>query len=94
MQALGMGDARMSRRVVPPRNLRWQPAGGRRAAGNGDEITLGAIGSIECAATAADGHNVLAMLVSREGETLSGSEAEGYARIHIGKKWGLQHETA
>lgn len=38
---------------------------------DGGEITLGAIGGIECAATAADGDNCLAMLVRREGETLS-----------------------
>jgi hypothetical protein len=37
---------------------------------DGGEITVGAIGPIECAATAADGHNALAMLVRREGETL------------------------
>ena len=34
------------------------------------DITLGAIYPIECAATAADGHNSVAMLVRREGETL------------------------
>ena len=28
-------------------------------------------GAIECAATAADGHNALAMLVRRDGETLN-----------------------
>ena len=38
---------------------------------NGGEITLGAIGSIQCAATAADDHNAMAMLVRREGETLN-----------------------
>ena len=38
---------------------------------DGGEITLGAIGGIECAATAADGHNCLAMLVRREGEALN-----------------------
>jgi hypothetical protein len=37
----------------------------------GGEITVGAIGSIQCAATAADGHNALAMLMRREGETLN-----------------------
>ena len=37
----------------------------------GGQITLGAIDSIECAATAADHHNALAMLVRREGETLN-----------------------
>ena len=37
---------------------------------DGGEITVGAIGAIECAATAADGHNALAMLVRRNGETL------------------------
>jgi len=38
---------------------------------DGGEITLGAIDPIECAATAADGHNCVAMLVRREGETLN-----------------------
>ena len=38
---------------------------------DGGEITVGAIGGVECAATAADGHNALAMLVRRDGETLS-----------------------
>ena len=38
---------------------------------DGGDITVGAIGPIECAATAADGHNALAMLVRREGETLN-----------------------
>jgi len=38
---------------------------------DGGEITLGAVGGIECAATATDGHNALAMLVRREGETLN-----------------------
>lgn len=38
---------------------------------DGGEITIGPIGSIECAATAADGHQVLAMLARRQGETLN-----------------------
>ena len=38
---------------------------------DGGEITVGATGGVECAATAADGHNALAMLVRRDGETLS-----------------------
>ena len=38
---------------------------------DGGEITLGAIGGIDCAATAADGHNSLVMLVRRKGETLN-----------------------
>ena len=38
---------------------------------DGGDITIGAIGSIPCAATAADGHNAMAMLVRREGETLN-----------------------
>ena len=38
---------------------------------DGGEITLGAIYPIECAATAADDHNSVAMLVRREGETLN-----------------------
>jgi hypothetical protein len=38
---------------------------------DGGEITVGAIGPVECAATAADGHNALAMLVRRDGETLN-----------------------
>lgn len=37
----------------------------------GGDITVGGIRNIECAATAADGHNALAMLVRREGETLN-----------------------
>jgi hypothetical protein len=37
---------------------------------DGGEITIGAIYPIECAATVADGHNSVAMLVRREGETL------------------------
>jgi hypothetical protein len=36
--------------------------------GNGD-ITIGRIGPIRCAATAADGHNALAMLVRRPRES-------------------------
>jgi hypothetical protein len=38
---------------------------------DGGEITLGKIHGIDCAATAADCHNALAMLVRREGETLT-----------------------
>jgi hypothetical protein len=38
---------------------------------DGGEITVGSIGSIACAATASDGHNALAMLVRRDGETLA-----------------------
>jgi len=38
---------------------------------DGGEIKIGAIGSIECVATAANGSNALAMLVRREGETLN-----------------------
>ncbi|MDZ7652434.1 MAG: hypothetical protein U5L03_07745 [Burkholderiaceae bacterium] len=38
---------------------------------DGGEITVGSIGPIACAATAADGHNALAMLVRRDGETLA-----------------------
>ena len=38
---------------------------------DGGEITVGANGSIECTATAADSHNALAMLVRRKGETLN-----------------------
>lgn len=37
---------------------------------DGGEITIGPIDPIECAATAADGHNALVMLVRRDGETL------------------------
>ena len=37
---------------------------------DGGEITVGALGP-ECAATAADGHNTLAMLVRRNGETFN-----------------------
>ena len=38
---------------------------------DGGDITIGSIGSIACAATAADGHNALAMLVRPVGETLN-----------------------
>ncbi len=38
---------------------------------DGGEITLGALPPHECAATAADGNNCLAMLVRREGESLN-----------------------
>ena len=38
---------------------------------DGGGITLGAIGGIDFAATSADDHNSLAMLVRREGETLN-----------------------
>ncbi|HEX6039362.1 hypothetical protein [Longimicrobium sp.] len=34
------------------------------------EITIGRMGSIQCAAVAADGHNALAMLVRRPEESL------------------------
>lgn len=37
----------------------------------GGNITLGTIYQIKCAATAADDHNSMAMLVRREGETLN-----------------------
>jgi hypothetical protein len=38
---------------------------------DGGDITVGPIGPIACAATAADGHNALAMLVRRDGEALN-----------------------
>ena len=38
---------------------------------DGGDITLGRVYPIECAATAADGHNSVAMLVRRDGETLT-----------------------
>lgn len=38
---------------------------------DGGDINLGALAAHECAATAADGSNTLAMLVRREGETLN-----------------------
>lgn len=34
------------------------------------EITIGRMGGISCAAVASDGHNALAMLVRRRGESL------------------------
>ncbi|MBS0449567.1 MAG: hypothetical protein JSR59_26960 [Proteobacteria bacterium] len=37
----------------------------------GGQITMGANDSIDCVATAADEHNALAMLVRRDGETLT-----------------------
>jgi hypothetical protein len=36
----------------------------------GGDITVGALAPIDCAATAADGSNALAMLVRRDGESL------------------------
>ena len=38
---------------------------------DGGDITIGTLGPFACAATAADGHNALAMLVRRDGENLS-----------------------
>jgi hypothetical protein len=38
---------------------------------DGGDITIGAIYPFECVATAADSHNTVAMLVSRENETLN-----------------------
>lgn len=38
---------------------------------DGGEITVGHIHGVGCAATAADGHNSLAMLASGDGETLN-----------------------
>lgn len=38
---------------------------------DGGDITLGRLEPIPCAATAADGHNALAMLVRHAGETLN-----------------------
>ena len=38
---------------------------------DGGEITLGALPPHECAATATDGSNCLAMLVRRDGESLN-----------------------
>ena len=37
----------------------------------GGEITVGAADGVECAATAADHHNTLVMLVRREGESVA-----------------------
>lgn len=38
---------------------------------DGGEITVGHISGVGCAATAADGHNALAMIARREGESLT-----------------------
>ena len=38
---------------------------------DGGNITIGAVYPIECAASAADSHNTVAMLVRRENETLN-----------------------
>lgn len=38
--------------------------------GDGPQLSIGAIGPIQCAAVAADPHNMLAALVRRPGETL------------------------
>lgn len=39
---------------------------------DGGDITLGRLPPFDCAATAADGSNCLAMLVRRDGESLKG----------------------
>jgi len=39
---------------------------------DGGEITLGRLPPFDCAATAVDGSNCLAMLVRRDGESLNG----------------------
>lgn len=38
---------------------------------DGGDITIGAVYPIDCAATAADSHNTVAVLVRRENETLT-----------------------
>jgi hypothetical protein len=38
---------------------------------DGGEVTLGAVSELACVATAADGHNTIAMLARRDGEMLS-----------------------
>ncbi len=38
---------------------------------DGGDITLGNVHGVGCVATAADGHNTLAMLARRDGETLN-----------------------
>ncbi|WP_022980388.1 hypothetical protein [Ideonella sp. B508-1] len=38
---------------------------------NGGSLGIGPMGSIECTATADDGHNAMAMLVRRDGESLN-----------------------
>lgn len=38
---------------------------------DGGNISMGAVFAVECAATAADNHNTVAMLVRRDGETLN-----------------------
>ena len=38
---------------------------------DGGDITIGAIHPVNCAATAADSHNTVAMLVRRENESLN-----------------------
>ena len=38
---------------------------------DGGKITVGGVDDIECAATAADQHNALVMLVRREGESIA-----------------------
>ena len=55
-----------------------------------DPIVVALIGTCGVALSAAvlDGHNALAMLVSREGETLSGSEADGLRSYPYWKKMG------
>lgn len=43
---------------------------------HGGSFGIGPVGSIECTATAEDGHNAMAMLVRRDGETLNAPFSE------------------
>jgi predicted homoserine dehydrogenase-like protein len=54
---------------------------------DGGNISIGALDPIDCAATAADHHNTLVMLVRRDGETL------GALLKRLGKALGSYYET-
>lgn len=52
------------------------------------EISVGCIGPVECAATAADDQRCLAMLVRKDGETL----AQLLQRLDDAIHWALENE--
>lgn len=48
---------------------------------DGGDITIGAIYPIECAATAADGHNAVAMLVRRDAERVTQEARQSHREV-------------
>jgi hypothetical protein len=56
---------------------------------DGGEITIGRMGHVRCAAVATDGHDALAMLVRRPGESL----ADLLARLDGAVRLAMEEET-